>query len=126
MSDAVFSEMPCLIELYGHGKIAGKVSEVAVAGSALIRVDVPAVEGQAAFTKYYGVGAIYAITPTDEATMLAAVNGMKPKPVERYQFALPGLIPRPTLSDESGEFDDDDLDDEDFEDDDFEDDDEED
>lgn len=88
-SPTVFSDMPCLIELFGHARICGRVSEVSIGGSALLRVDVPAVESEPAFTKYYGLGAVYAITPTDEATMLLAVKAMRPKPIERYQFALP-------------------------------------
>lgn len=129
---SIFSEMPCLIELYGHNRIAGRVSEVSIGGSALLRVDVPAVDGVQAFTKYYGLGAIYAITPTDEATMLIAVKGMQPKPIERYQFSLPNslsvddrtwkLVPDDgrTIQDEirdieSGDFDPEDFDDEDLE-----------
>lgn len=136
---AVFTEMPCLIELYGHNQIAGKVSEVSVAGSALLRVDVPAVDGLQAFTKYYGMGAIYAITPTDEKTMVLAVKAMQPKPINRYQFSLPEpSVSRNRLSDlddglvtpqddgrtiqdeildiESGDFDPEDYDDDDFDD----------
>ena len=53
-------------ELFGHAKIAGRVSEHTIAGGAFLRVDVPAVDGangQQAFTRFFGVGAVYAITP---------------------------------------------------------------
>jgi hypothetical protein len=86
MSEKVFEGLPCIVELFGHQQIAGKLTEVAIGGSALIRVDVPQVDGQAAFTKFYGTGAIYAITPTDEETMLAAVRGFKVEPIQRWRL----------------------------------------
>jgi len=60
-----FSEW-CLVELFGHQKIVGKVTEATLAGGALLRVDVPAFNGAAAFTRFYGPGAIYSISPVSE------------------------------------------------------------
>ena len=37
-----------------------------------------------AFTKFFGHGAIYGITPTDEATMLAAAGSLHARPVSLY------------------------------------------
>lgn len=78
--------LPCIVELFGHNQIAGMVSEQTVGGSSLLRVDVPVVDEQPAL--FYGVSAIYAITPTDEATMLRAVKAFRSKPIEAYRLQL--------------------------------------
>jgi len=47
----------------GHRKLAGHVSEVTIAGSAMLRLDVPS---EPPVTQFYGGSAIYCITPTTE------------------------------------------------------------
>lgn len=73
-----------IIELMGHNTIAGQVSEQTIAGSAFLRVDVPEVDGMAAFTKFFGGSAIYAITPTDEATAKLAAQRLAIRPVTQW------------------------------------------
>lgn len=80
-----------IVELYGRNIIVGDLSEQLVAGSPMLRVDVPAVDGQDGFTKFYGSGAIYAITPTDKDTALSAVAGLRKKPIEVWKLNLPQL-----------------------------------
>lgn len=84
-------EQFAIVELFGHQVIAGKVSEQVIGGQGFIRVDVPAVDGEEAFTKFYGSGAIYAITPCDEDTALAAVLGLRKKPIDVWKLNLPQL-----------------------------------
>lgn len=97
----MFESLPAVVELFGHQKIAGRVSEVQIGSAAMIRVDVPEIDDQKPFTKFYGTGAIYAITPCDEATMLQAVRALRIVPIERWQLQV---STRPAL--ESGEGDD--------------------
>ncbi len=79
----------CIIELMGHSTIAGIVSEQAIGGESFIRVDVPEVEKMPGYTKMFGKGAIYSITPTDEATCrIYIVNAYQP-PVSRYMLRAP-------------------------------------
>lgn len=85
--------IPCILELFGHNRIAGMVSTQTVGNSALIRVDVPAVDTNPGFTKFYGVSAVYAITPTDEPTMLQAVRAFRAKPIEAFRLQLPDAVP---------------------------------
>jgi hypothetical protein len=60
--------------------------------------DVPSIEGMCgapdvpAFTKFFGGEAIYAITPTDEATARHAVESMKVRPVQVW--TVPDRIKR--------------------------------
>ena len=56
----------CLVELFGHQRIAGQVTEETIGGCSFVRVDVPAVDGSEALTKFYGNGAIYSMTPVSE------------------------------------------------------------
>jgi len=82
-------EQYAIVELMGRSVLAGLVTEQVIGGSAFVRVDVPAANGIPAFTKFYGAGAIYCITPCDEATARAAVIGLRQKPISLYQLNLP-------------------------------------
>ena len=80
-----------IVELFGHSIIAGKVSEQVIGGASFVRVDVPAVDSTEAYTKFYGSGAIYCITPTDENTAMRAAQGLRQKPVDVWKLNLPQL-----------------------------------
>lgn len=61
-----------VLEVMGHKRYAGRITEQTIAGAALVRVDVPpAVDshGQlvAEYSKMFGVGSVYCLTPTTEA-----------------------------------------------------------
>lgn len=56
----------CILELMGHRRLAGRVSEATIAGQSLLRVDVPGPGDQALMTQYYSPSAIYSLTPTTE------------------------------------------------------------
>jgi len=94
-----------LIELFGHQRIAGKVSSQEVGGSSFVRVDVPVVNGRPGFTKLYGSNAIYAITITDEQTATLAAGHYHVEPMNKWtikdmlgdQAALPAHEPEPEM-----------------------------
>ncbi len=75
-----------IVELFGHQKIVGKVSEAVLAGGAFLRVDVPAVDERKAFTRFYGPSAIYSISPVDEEIARAAIAQYRHEPVRRFEF----------------------------------------
>jgi hypothetical protein len=72
-----------LVELFGHQRIVGFLSQQTFGTGVLFRVDVPDLlkDGKIqrkGFTRYFGLSAIYSITPVDEATvraMLPHVDG---------------------------------------------------
>lgn len=64
----------CIVELFGHQKVAGHCTEENIAGTNFLRVDIPETSKQPAFTKYYGSAAIYAINPVDETTASCRSN----------------------------------------------------
>jgi hypothetical protein len=77
----------CLVELFGHQKIAGKCTEQNIAGTNMLRVDVPETETQIAFTKFYGSAAIYAINPIDEQTARYYATQLQIKPITSWDFS---------------------------------------
>lgn len=76
----------CLVELFGHQKIVGKVTETAIAGGAFLRVDVPATNKDAAFTRFYGPGAIYSINPVTEEVARGLLINYRNEPVSRFEL----------------------------------------
>ncbi len=106
-----------LLELYGHARLAGLVSEQTIGGVGFIRVDVPEVQRQAmhwldggkhetvvetlaGFTKFYGPGALFSITPTTEEIARAVACSIASRPIQ--QFDLPQLkaLEAPSRDDE--------------------------
>ena len=74
----------CIIELMGHNTIAGYVSEQALGGAALIRVDVPECSEQPAYTKLFSGSAVYGITPTTEDIAKVAAQKLAVRPVSQW------------------------------------------
>lgn len=79
-----------IVELMGHRKLAGLLSDVRIAGAPMLRLDVPGEEGFQA-TQFYGASAVYCITPTSEETARAfAMHSNRHEPITRWE------LPRPT------------------------------
>lgn len=76
----------CIVELMGHQRIAGRVTEVNLFGSALMRVDVPEVENAPGFSKFFGANAIYAITPVEERVARAMAKSYDQRPVVEWEL----------------------------------------
>jgi hypothetical protein len=91
MSDEKSTTLDCwaLVELFGHQKIAGRVTEQSIAGAAMLRVDVPETPRQTAYTRYFGHGAIYSINPTTEEIARSMAGQCSSEPVQRYQLPAP-------------------------------------
>lgn len=73
-----------IVELFGHNKIAGKVSEQTIGGSSMVRVDVPDTEASPAFTRLLNVSAIYAINPVTEEVAVGYASRLQSKPIETW------------------------------------------
>jgi hypothetical protein len=108
MSDNFPFEGWAILELMGHRKLAGHLSEQTIGGAAFLRIDVPkappnppldlravgdADEAAApwAVTQFYAPSAVYCITPTTEDLARKVAAGAQPTPVTRYE--LPAAIP---------------------------------
>ena len=75
-----------IVEIMGHQKYAGQVSTQAIGGASMVRVDVPEIEGHAAFTKLFGASSIYCLTPVDELVAKAMAKSLRKAPVDIYEF----------------------------------------
>lgn len=83
-------EQWCIVEIMGHNVFAGFVTERTLGGTAMIQVDVPAVdEKHPAFTKLFSANAIYAISPTTEQHAREAAARIRQRPVTLY------ILPEP-------------------------------
>lgn len=79
-------EIWAIVELFGHQKIAGKLTEQTIGSCNFIRVDVPAFEDSSAFTKLYTQGAIYGVTFVSEQLARAAAQSFRVAPVNVYEL----------------------------------------
>lgn len=73
-----------ILELLGHRRLAGYLSEEEIAGASFLRIDVPS---EPPVTQYYAPGSVYAITPTTEEIARAAAQSHRPAPVQRWELA---------------------------------------
>jgi hypothetical protein len=73
-----------ILELMGHRRLAGKVTEATIGGGSFIRIDVPGNETET--TQYYSPGAVYCITPTTEDIARDFATSNQPEPVHRWEL----------------------------------------
>lgn len=86
MSTAAYEGF-AIVELMGHRRVAGKVSEATVAGVTFLRVDIPKgdAEGTVA-TQFYSGQAIYCMTPTSEEVVKAMARSSQHAPVAVWEL----------------------------------------
>ncbi|TQV85217.1 acetyltransferase [Exilibacterium tricleocarpae] len=85
MDDNKFEQW-AIVELMGHQRMAGWVTEQQVGGTNFVRVDVPAAGDNPAFTRLLGSSAIYAINPVTQEIATAAANAYKSAPISAYEL----------------------------------------
>lgn len=103
MSEPAKFDEWAIVEVMGHQRYAGKVTEQAIGGCNFVRVDVPRIDQSTpdraditqAFTKLLGQASIFAITPVSEAVARHVAASIRAAPVHVYdlprvhQAALP-------------------------------------
>lgn len=105
----------CLLEIMGHQKFAGRVTEETIAGSAFLRIDIPErADGTPAFTKFFSPSSVYSFTPMAEDLVRGIAAELRNAPIAAYD--LPAemrakLLERPAIADMRGNDADDDYDD---------------
>lgn len=80
-------EIFALVELFGHTRIAGTVTEQSIGGSTFIRVDVPETKREPAFTRFLNPSAVYALNPVTSEIMHELAETIKSKPVTSYDVS---------------------------------------
>ena len=75
-----------IVELFGHIRTAGRISEVERFGGRLMRLDVPGDDGGFAATQYLGNAALYRVTVTTEEIARQVARLGRPEPVQRWEL----------------------------------------
>jgi hypothetical protein len=80
-----------VLELMGHVRMAGRVTEEERFGAKMGRIDVP--DGDGFTTVFFGGGSVYRMTPTTEEVARAVAKGSRPEPVHRWELPKPEAAP---------------------------------
>lgn len=87
---AAFAEW-AIVELMGHVRIAGRVSEERLFGAALGRIDIPTDDAGGFVTQYFGGGSVYRITPVSEELARSVARANRPEPVRRWELPISAM-----------------------------------
>jgi hypothetical protein len=79
-------ELFAVVELFGHNKMAGRVSEQSIGVATFIRIDVPETDSQPKFTRLLNPSAIYAINPVTEEVANYMAHQIAVKPIESWDI----------------------------------------
>jgi len=80
-----------ILELLGHVKLAGRVTEQEHFGTKLGRIDIPTGDGFT--TQFFSGSSIYRLTPTTEEIARSVAARNQPTPAHRWE------LPAPTIPD---------------------------
>lgn len=75
-----------LVELFGHSRIAGRVTERNFGGSTFLQVDVPETKKNPSFSRFLNPSAVYAINPVDEVTMKNLAESIQSQPIQSWDI----------------------------------------
>ncbi len=83
-----------ILELMGHRRLGGFVTEQEIAGRGFLRIEIPG-EGDAMYAvQFYSPTAVYCITPSTEAAARVAAASSRPEPVKRWELPAPAVADR--------------------------------
>ena len=105
MSEPTQEGMWAIVELMGHVRMAGLVTEIEMFGSKMARIDIPKDDGFV--TQFFSGGSVYRLTPTTEEIARAVAPRNQPAPVHLWELPKPAL-PSPSAMSTDDEDDDDD------------------
>jgi hypothetical protein len=74
-----------ILELMGHRRLAGKVTDAVIGGGAFIRIDIPTKDGRK-ITQFYSPGSVYCISPTTQEIATQVAINSQPEPVSRWEL----------------------------------------
>ena len=77
-----------ILELLGHRRLAGYVTEQEIAGKGFLRIDIPGPDATTV-TQFYSPDSVYGLTPTTEEIARRVATRSSPAPVARWELALP-------------------------------------
>lgn len=90
-----------LLELFGHQRLAGRLSEQTIGGCHFIRIDVPAVGDVGEYTRMFTQGAIYGLTITTEDVARGLAQSLQARPISVFDMPRHAALPDRTRPRES-------------------------
>lgn len=78
-----------LVEIMGHNRLAGRITNQAVGGCNFVRVDVPEIDGVPGYTKLLGQSSIFGITITTEDVARRLAKNMRQPAISPYELCEP-------------------------------------
>jgi len=81
-----------IVELMGHRRLGGQVSQAEQYGTVMLRIDVPRADGSAT-THFFGGSSLYGVHPTTEEMARMVAERNDPSPVQRWELQPPVLMP---------------------------------
>jgi len=87
MPEEKAAEVFAMVELMGHQKMVGKVTEVNIAGKGFIRIGVLDPTGKVAFTRDVNPDSVYAINPIDKNACILYAQKHAQQPVVPYSIS---------------------------------------
>lgn len=79
-------ELTAIVELFGHSRMAGTVTEQTIGSASFIRIDVPETSQQPKFTRIVNPSAVYAINPVTEDVMIEMADRISEKPIDSWDI----------------------------------------
>lgn len=89
--DQIFAEW-CIVELFGHRRLAGFVTEQEIFGASFLCLQIPASGTAPAMTQFYGPAAVFGVTPVTETMARAVAGRLRHEPVQRWELP-PAITP---------------------------------
>jgi hypothetical protein len=75
-----------VLELMGHRRLGGYLTEQEVGGVNFLRLEIPAAGKWKATTQLYSAASVYCITPTTAAIAKACAKANHPAPIHRWEL----------------------------------------
>lgn len=88
-----------IVELMGHVRMAGRVSEVERYGAKVGRIDIP--DGDGWRTQFFGGGSLYRETPCTEEVARTVASQCMPEPVGVWEMPRQRALPEPEEMDDA-------------------------
>lgn len=79
-------ELFAIVDLFGHQRLAGKVTEQTVGSSTFVRIDVPETKSQPKFSRLVNPTAIYAINPATEEVVNEMAERLCSVPIDSWDI----------------------------------------
>jgi hypothetical protein len=76
-----------IVDVMGHQRFVGRVTEQVIAGTGFVRIDVPETPKANAWTKLVGTASIYAITPITEEIARDMAEKRNDSPIQLFDLS---------------------------------------